>query len=248
MALAGDAAPSRRAGVLSYRTEPHVLGAAAMYTPPHFTESRIPILHDLIRAHPLATIVTASASGLDANHVPLLVDPDGGASGVLLGHVARANPVWKGTPSGSEALVVFQGPDHYVSPNWYPGKRAHGKVVPTWNYAVVHVRGRVIWHEDAAWLRPLLERLTATHERTQPVPWTLADAPPDYIERMLAAVVGLEIPIASLTGKWKLSQNQSAADRSGVVAALQQETGDDAAQMAAGMHAGRDIDPRTPNG
>lgn len=215
-----------------------------MYTPSHYAESRTAVLHDLMRAHPLATLVTATARGFEANHLPLLLDAAEGESGVLLGHVARTNPVWRETESGSEALAIFSGADHYVSPNWYPSKRAHGKVVPTWNYAVVHVRGRVIWRDDTAWLRAFLERLTAAHERGQAVPWTLGDAPADYIDRMLAAVVGLEIPIASVTGKRKLSQNQAPADRRAVAAALRRAGGDDAVEIASGVEDDAAAEPK----
>lgn len=212
-----------------------------MYTPLHYAEARRPILHELMRAHPLATVVTSVEGGLEANHLPLLLDSARGESGVLLGHVARANPVWKQTAAGSEALVIFQGPEHYISPAWYPSKSAHGKVVPTWNYTAVHVRGRVIWHDNAVWLRSFLERLTAEHERARATPWTLGDAPPDYIERMLAAVIGLEIPITRMTGKRKLSQNQTPADRVGVADALRSEGGDDAAQIAAAVASFPDV-------
>jgi transcriptional regulator len=207
-----------------------------MYTPSHFLESRLTVLHELIRAHPFATIVAQTNHGLDAEHVPLLLDVGSGSSGVLQGHIARANPMGRELCDGTEVLVVFQGPDHYVSPSWYASKKEHGKVVPTWNYVVVHVRGHLMWRQDAGWLRGLVERTTDAHEEGRAHRWRVSDAPPQYLERMLGSIVGFEIPISTVTGKWKLGQNRSAEDRSGVISGLEAESSDAATEMVERMH------------
>lgn len=194
-----------------------------MYLPKHFEETRPEILHALIAAHPLATLVTLRAGELVADHIPLIFDPTRGAVGTLRGHVARANPLWKATASGTEALAVFQGPEAYITPSWYPGKREHGKVVPTWNYAVVHAHGPLQIFDDAEWLREFLPTLTAHMESPRAAPWQVSDAPEDYLETMLRAIVGIEIPVARLVGKWKMSQNRPAVDRVGVAVGLQAE-------------------------
>ena len=191
-----------------------------MYAPAHFDESRKAVLHDFVEQHPLAVVVAATANGVQANHVPLILEPGHGGFGTLKGHIARANSMWQDVQSGSEMLAIFQGPSQYISPNWYPSKREHGRVVPTWNYAVVHARGSVTWNHDKAWLRALVETLTDRHERGHASPWHVSDAPEEFIQQMLAAIVGFEIAITSMTGKWKLSQNRSVAERDGVVAAL----------------------------
>ncbi|MBX3604466.1 MAG: FMN-binding negative transcriptional regulator [Piscinibacter sp.] len=202
-----------------------------MYLPRHFEETRTEVLHALMRSHPFGLLVTQGPAGLLANPLPWLVDAGPTPLGTLRGHVARANPVWREAPG--EVLVVFQGPQAYVSPGWYPAKAEHGKVVPTWNYAMVQARGRLRAVEDPAWLHGLVSRLTARHEATQPKPWQVTDAPGDYIDRMLAAIVGLEVEITALTGKWKVSQNRGAADRDGVAQGLEALPDDDAQAMAA---------------
>lgn len=201
-----------------------------MYQPAAFREERVVVMHDLIRAHPLATLVTRAGGTLEANHLPLLVDAEPAPFGTLRGHVARANPLWRQAHAGLEALAVFQGPQAYVTPSWYPSKRETGKVVPTWNYAVVHAHGPLLIHDDPDWLRDLVSRLTGQQEAPLAQPWGIADAPADYIEQMLRAIVGIEIPITRIEGKWKVSQNRSAADRAGVAAGL--ETRGDAASQA----------------
>jgi transcriptional regulator len=195
-----------------------------MYTPTHFEESRPEILQALMERYPLAAIVAATATGIEANHIPLIFDPSNGPLGTLKGHIARANSLWRDLEVGAEVLAIFQGASHYISPNWYATKREHGKVVPTWNYTVVHARGRITWVQDPAWLRKFLETLTGRHERRYESPWQVSDAPADYIDQMLTAIVGFEIAIESLTGTWKLSQNRSAADREGIVTALSAAT------------------------
>lgn len=196
-----------------------------MYTPRHFEETRADILDGLIRACPFATVVANTADGLVANHLPFeLVD------GRLHGHVARGNELT--CMDGVEVLLVFRGPDGYISPNWYPSKHETGREVPTWNYAVVHVHGRLRVIDDASWLRRLLERLTDRHEASQPKPWKIADAPEDHIEKSLRAIVGLEVAIGRIEGKFKLSQNHPARNRAGVIEGLRQRDGDGDAELA----------------
>lgn len=203
-----------------------------MYLPSHFAETDRAVLHRLMQEHSLSTLVTMTTSGLDANHIPLLLTPDEGEHGVLRGHVARANPVWKEYQAGTEVMAIFQGADAYISPSWYPSKHEHGKAVPTWNYAVVHARGPLRIIDDAVWLREQLGLLTARHESALPQPWAIDDAPADFIDKMLSAVVGIEISITSLVGKWKVSQNQPTANRAGVVDGLQARGLADASAMA----------------
>lgn len=206
-----------------------------MYLPAHFEETRLEVLHGLAHEHPLGTLVTHGPAGLDANHIPfeLAAGPDDGPLGTLRAHVARANAVWKEDAREADVLVIFQGPQVYVAPGWYvETKPATGKVVPTWNYCVVHAHGRLHVRDDRAWLRAQVERLVRRHEAKQPKPWHLTDAPADFIEKQLAAIVGIEIPITRITGKWKVSQNRSAADRAGVVAGLDRQADDAGRAMA----------------
>jgi transcriptional regulator len=204
-----------------------------MYSPSQFEETRPQLLHRLMEQYPLATLVAATTDGVQANHIPLMFEPGVGPLGTLKGHIARANPLWRNLDSGAEVLAIFQGASHYISPNWYATKRESGEVVPTWNYTVVHARGRIAWQHDAAWLRAFLEVLTAHHERGHEAPWRMQDAPAKYLEHMLGAIVGFELVLDSLKGKWKLSQNRSAADRAGVVAALSAATDAASLDMAA---------------
>jgi transcriptional regulator len=203
-----------------------------MYVPPAFAESRIEVLRGLIQAHPLGTLVTLGADGLTANHLPFEHDPHPAPFGTLRGHVARANPVWRDVSAEVEALAIFQGPQAYITPSWYPTKQETGKVVPTFNYVVVHAHGPLTVIEDATWLRALLERLTDRHEAGRPAPWKVADAPEEFIAGLLHAIVGLELPVTRLVGKWKVSQNRPAADRDGVVRGLRTATDSDLLQMA----------------
>ncbi|MEN9843094.1 MAG: hypothetical protein RLZZ612_923 [Pseudomonadota bacterium] len=190
-----------------------------MYQPKHFMESRPQVLQDLMQSHPLATVVWQGAEGLTAEHLPLLWQAEG-AHGVLIGHVARANPVWR-QAEGAAVMAVFHGPQHYISPNWYPSKAENHKAVPTWNYAVVHAHGRLVVMDDADTKRLIVSQLTQVHERTQAQPWQVSDAPPDYIAQMLHAIVGVRVVIERLEGKWKTSQNQTPVNREGVVTGLQ---------------------------
>ena len=188
-----------------------------MYLPAHFEITDAALMHGLIRSHSLGTWASAPAGELVVNHVPFLIDTTRGPHGTLVGHVARANPLWQHL---GDSIVVFQGPQAYISPSWYPSKHADGKAVPTWNYAVVHAHGRPLAIEDKAELLQIVSRLTQTHEAKQALPWSVSDAPADYIDKMLGAIVGIEMPIERLEGKWKVSQNRPEADRQGTAAGL----------------------------
>ena len=196
-----------------------------MYLPKYFAEQRVTVLHALIRAHPLAALVTRGEGGLDASHIPMEIDAQPAPYGTLRGHIAHANSLWRDGTEGDGALAIFRGPDAYVSPDWYPSKREHGKVVPTWNYAVVHAHGALRFIEDRDWLRGLVERLTLRHEGGRPRPWQVDDAPAAFIEQLLGAIVGIEMRVTRLEGKWKASQNRPPADRNGVRDGLAGEAG-----------------------
>ena len=203
-----------------------------MYEPPLHRQPDLAAIHALMRAHPLALLISAGAGGLIANPIPFHFDAEGSPQGTLRAHLARANPQAEDLRRADEALVVFQGPDHYVSPSWYATKRETHKVVPTWNYLIVQARGRPRLVEDAPWLTRQLEALTQAREAERATPWRIDDAPPDYIAQMMRAIVGLEIDISDLRGKWKASQNRNEADREGVIAGLQAEGGEAAEAMA----------------
>lgn len=197
-----------------------------MYNPAHFVESRDGVLRALMEQYPLAALISSGAEHLCVTHLPLLCGAEGGL--VLRGHMARANSHWH-DHAGGEAVAIFHGPQHYVSPGWYPSKAEHGKVVPTWNYVVVHARGTLEFIHDPAWLLENVRALTAAQERLQPQPWSVDDAPPEYIDKLLNAIVGVELRVSSLEGKWKVSQNRPVEDREGVIAGLEQRG---AAEMA----------------
>ena len=180
-----------------------------MYIPKFNEETRLEILHGLIRSQPFATLVTMGSSGLIASHLPMVLSPGEGTPDILRGHISRANPQWREFDPSIEALAIFAGPQHYITPNWYPEKAEDGKVVPTWNYAVVHAYGSIRITEDPAWLLTHLKSLTTQHEAAYPRPWAVTDAPEDYIASQIRGIVGLEIPIRHLEGKWKVSQNKS---------------------------------------
>lgn len=181
------------------------------------------MLHDAIRHIGFGTLITHGEGGLGADHVPMLLEAE---AGVLRGHIARANPLWRNLKPGAQALAVFLGPDAYVSPSWYPSKAETGKAVPTWNYLTVHVRGTLTFSENPDWLRAHVAALSAAHEAGREQPWSIDDAPASYIDGMLRAIVGFELSIASLEGKWKLSQNRSPADREAVREAFLHESAD----------------------
>jgi len=204
-----------------------------MYQPPHFREDRREVQHALIRNHPLGLLISSGEGGLLANPIPFrLVNTDLGV-GTLQAHMARANPQWRALAAGAEVLVVFQGADHYVTPSLYETKRETGKVVPTWNYAIVQVRGTVRVIEDSQWLRALVGRLTDGHESRRMIPWAVDDAPDDFITAQLKGIVGIEVQITAIEGKWKVSQNRNEADRLGVAEGLEAEASGAAAAMAA---------------
>ncbi len=194
-----------------------------MYVPASFSETRPEILAELIRQYPLGMLITAGPSGLLASPIPFLYRPKEGKP-TLVAHLARANPHWKDLVGINECLVVFQGADNYVSPDWYPSKQSTHQVVPTWNYEMVQVRGIPTVIEPADWLRKQVADITDTMEQARSTPWKVDDAPADYIAAQLKAVVGLEIEITAIQGKWKMSQNRSAADAQGVVYGLSDPT------------------------
>lgn len=187
-----------------------------MYLPSAFRQDDLAELHAQMQASPFALLTSAGAAGVQASHLPLLLAPDEGEFGTLYGHFARANPHWRDLQGGAEALAVFSGPDAYISPGWYPAKAEHGKVVPTWNYIAVHARGPVELIEEPERLLQIVSRLSDQHESGRERPWAVSDAPREYIDSMLRAIVGFALPIRRLEGKWKLGQNRSAADQQGV--------------------------------
>jgi transcriptional regulator len=209
-----------------------------MYLPKHFEQHDREQLIALMRGRPLATLITITPDGTSADLIPLEYIADEGEHGTLRGHVARANPLWQ--RAGTIALAVFTGPEAYISPGWYASKQEHGKVVPTWNYTMVQARGELRAVEDAQWLHALVNRLTNHHESTQATPWHVSDAPDDYVQQMLRAIVGIEIALTSLIGKWKISQNRSAADREGTAQGLAAANADEMASLV------RIAKPQTP--
>jgi len=191
-----------------------------LYNPREFREERVEVLHELMRREGFAALVTTGPVGPEASHIPMFLDPAPAPLGTLRAHVARANPQWRELGAGPAALAVFIGPHHYISPSWYPSTSEHGRTVPTWNYAVVHARGRLRVVEDRSWLRRHVEELVTREEARFAHPWKVSDAPAEYIEGMLSAIVGLELTIERLEGKWKLGQNRPEADRAGAIAGL----------------------------
>ncbi|MCJ2143638.1 FMN-binding negative transcriptional regulator [Methylobacterium sp. E-066] len=193
-----------------------------MYQPPNFRDDTLAAQHGLIRAHPLGLLITGGADGLVANPVPFLLD-EASPHGTLRAHLARANPQWQALAEAEECLVVFQGPQGYVTPDWYVSKREHGRVVPTWNYATVHAWGRPRVIEDVDWLRRQIADLTALREAPRATPWAVDDAPAPFVAAQARAIVGIEIPITRIEGKWKMSKNRPEADRAGVIAGMRAE-------------------------
>ncbi|MES2739417.1 MAG: FMN-binding negative transcriptional regulator [Pseudomonadota bacterium] len=210
-----------------------------MYNSDPFAETRLEVLHGLIAAHPLGTLVTQGPDGLCADHVPFEIGAPTAAApfGVLRAHVARANPLWRTQRHSEQSLVVFQGPQAYITPAWYEEKALSGKVVPTYNYAVVHAHGALTVVDDPAWLLALLERLTTRHEAGRPVPWKVGDAPPAHLERLLTAIIGIEMPVNRIEGKWKVSQNRSPTDQATIATGLAADGTQASAAMAAMMSA-----------
>jgi transcriptional regulator len=188
-----------------------------MYIPKANEERRVPVMHELISAHPLGSLITMGASGLIASHIPMVLENDSSEFGVLKGHISRANPQWTDFTPSVDALAIFAGDQHYISASWYPGTQEHGKEVPTWNYAVVHAYGTLRLVEQEQWLLAHLATLTDIHEASSERPWKVSDAPVDFIKALLNGIIGLELPIRRLEGKWKVSQNRSERDRRAVV-------------------------------
>jgi transcriptional regulator len=204
-----------------------------MYEPPLHRQDDLAAQHALIRRHPLGLLVSHGPQGLVANAIPFLIDAGASKFGTLSAHMARANGQWRDLTGAGEALAVFQGPDHYVSPSWYATKREAGKVVPTWNYVMVQARGVARAIEDEAWLRRQITALTQSQESSRPAPWAATDAPEDFVAAMVKQIVGVEIEIADIRGKWKASQNRSPADRAGVIEGLTADGDAQALAMAA---------------
>lgn len=204
-----------------------------MYLPAHFNETRPDVMRALMRSRPLSTLVTQCESGLVANHVPVQTLDEPAPLGCIRGHIARANPLWREYRDGTQALAIFQGPQVYVSPSFYPSKAQTGEVVPTWNYAVVHASGTLRFIQDTAWLRDFVSGLTAAHEQARATPWKIDDAPAPYIDKMLSLIVGFEFAITALSGKWKVSQNRTQADQRGVVSSLQSAADANSQEIAA---------------
>ena len=201
-----------------------------MYLPAHFAITQPHELHRIVREHPLGILVTLTAEGLDANHLPFEFDPAQGPLGKLTGHVARANPLWQQCRNGADVMVIFRGAQGYISPNGYPSKHETHRLVPTWNYEAVHAHGRLTIRDDERFVRGVVARLTRHHEAQEPKPWKMGDSAPDYIDAMLRAIVGIEIAITRLEGKAKLSQNRELRDREGAIDLLRQRDGDELAE------------------
>ncbi len=210
-----------------------------MYQPPHFREDDPAVQHALIRAHPLGLLVTLGAEGLEANPIPFVLDTPAEGPAMLRGHLARPNPQWRQADPDIDALVVFQGPEAYITPSWYAAKAETGRVVPTWNYVVVQVRGRMTVTENPAWLRRQIAALTDEQEGRRPAPWRVDDAPAPFVEGQIRGIVGVEIAVARIDGKWKASQNRPAADRPGIVAGLAEVGAADMAALVRSRNGGR---------
>jgi transcriptional regulator len=206
-----------------------------MYQPPHFREDRLEIQHGLIKAHPLGLLISTGEDGPVANAIPFLLDAAASPKGTLRGHLARANPQWRDLEKDARALIVFQGAQTYVTPSWYATKRETGKVVPTWNYAIVQVRGTTRIIDDRTWLASQVASLTGHNEAPRATPWTVDDAPPTYINSQLKGIIGIEIEIAHIEGKWKVSQNRPESDRTGVAEGLEADQDTAEARMMAEM-------------
>ena len=207
-----------------------------MYNPPHFAIAEPAELHRIMQTHPLGVLVHTNAQGLDANHIPFEFDPAQGALGTLTGHVSRNNSMWQEAVTGSEVMVIFRGAEHYISPNWYPTKHETHKLVPTWNYEVVHAHGTITIHDDERFLRGVVARLTRRHEANEPKPWKMGASSADFIDGMLKAIVGIEITVTRLEGKAKFSQNREPRDRVGAIDTLRERGHEDLAALMEQAH------------
>jgi transcriptional regulator len=203
-----------------------------MYVNPSHQLTDREAIFSLIASHPLGAWVCHGREGLIANHVPFLLDRSRGPHGTLIGHVARANGVWRELDAATPSVVMFQGPQAYITPGWYPGKTEHGRVVPTWNYMVAHAHGVARAIEDREWLLDMLNRLTDAHEARQAAPWSVSDAPRSFIDKLMGVIVGIELPIERLEGKLKVSQDEANQDRRGTVQGLRNKPGDETAAVA----------------
>lgn len=203
-----------------------------MYQPPMFNEERIDVMQMMMKNHPFASLVSMQAGKINADHLPLVVHPELAEKGVLRGHISRANPMSKQLDTSIEVLVMFNGPHHYITPSWYPSKAEHQKVVPTWNYIVVHARGKIKFITDTDWMLAHLNELTKRNEKGRKSPWKVADAPVEFITRQFRGIIGIEIEITDLQGTWKTSQNKSEPDHQGVISGLNAESTERASLMA----------------
>jgi transcriptional regulator len=203
-----------------------------IYLPPHFEQTRADAVIDLIACFPLATLITTAEHGIVANHIPMQFVPDEGEHGVLRGHVARNNAIWHTTRTDAEALAIFQALDTYITPNWYQSKQENHEVVPTWNYSVVHMYGNIRFHDDEKWLHGVIGKLTKSMESDQPTPWSMGQAPREYLKTQLNHIVGVEFEVGRLIAKWKVSQNRSDADKQGAISGLRDAGGDRSEWMA----------------
>jgi transcriptional regulator len=210
-----------------------------MYIPRANEEKRVPVMHSLMISDPLATLVTLRSSGLFASHIPMVLEDDSSEFGLLKGHISRANEQWRDIDPNVDAMAIFAGHQHYISANWYPEVRTHGKEVPTWNYVVVHAYGPLKVIQNDQWLLKHVESLTDIHEAASPAPWKVSDAPADFIQSLLKGIVGLELPIRRLEGKWKVSQNRTASERQGVAAGLTQLNSPESLAMRALVEAAK---------
>lgn len=202
-----------------------------MYTPKLHEEKRLDVLHQLIKDYPLGTLVVMGQGELVANAIPFYLDASRGEFGTLVAHISRANPVWELPATDVSALVIFQGPQAYISPSWYPSKAEHGKAVPTWNYVMVQASGKPRFIQDRAWLLAHVEELSNTHEQGKAQPWLVSDAPEDFIERLLKGIVGIEIPLEKIVGKWKVSKDRPEVDKPGIIHGLMESATPTAATM-----------------
>jgi transcriptional regulator len=194
-----------------------------MYLPKHFEENNAAVLYEFIRCNPFAVLVTNGADGLSADHIPILLNTDNEERICLQGHIAASNSLWKTLVNPHDTLVIFQGSNSYITPGWYPTKKIDGRVVPTWNYTAVHVKGEIEFIHEPGWKMTLLNNLTLSHEEKFSQPWSVSDAPPEFIEKLLPAIVGFEIIIKEIFGKFKLSQNQPLENRVGIAQSLEEQ-------------------------
>ena len=203
-----------------------------MFQPPVFREKRIEIMHQMMHKYPFGSLVSMQQSEIIADHIPLVIHPELSAFGNLRGHLARGNSISKNIDQSIEVLVMFSGPHHYITPTWYPTKKVHDKVVPTWNYIMVHAHGKIKFHQDANWILEHLTELTNRHEKDRKEPWKVSDAPDEFVARQLQGIIGIEVEITDLKGTWKASQNKTAEDNQGVAEGLKNETSEQARAMA----------------